>query len=93
MDEVRAGEPGEDDAAIARTYLDEHGNPTTDPARAVRGEVIEYPADGARPRRTWFLFEEVEIRWLPVSESAFLLWVLVFLVGVWLAIALVVRFT
>jgi hypothetical protein len=93
MDEVRAREVGEDGTAIARTYVDEHGNPTTDPALAVRGEVIEYPADGTRPRRTWFLFQEAEIHWLPVSESAFLLWVLVFLVGVWLAIALVLRFT
>ena len=36
--------------------------------------------------RVWFRVEEVEISWLPVSESAFLLWVLVALLGVWLAI-------
>ena len=38
------------------------------------------------PRRFWFRVEEVEIRWLPVSESAFLLWVLVLLLAVWLGI-------
>jgi len=30
--------------------------------------------------------EEVEISWLPVSESAFLLWVLAALVVIWLGI-------
>lgn len=30
--------------------------------------------------------EEVEISWLPVSESAFLLWVLVLLIALWLGI-------
>jgi hypothetical protein len=39
----------------------------------------------AQPR-FWFRVEEVEIRWLPVSESAFLLWVLVLLIAVWLGI-------
>lgn len=38
-------------------------------------------------RRVWFRIEEVEISWLPVRESAFLLWVLVLLLGVWFAIA------
>lgn len=38
------------------------------------------------PRRYWFHVEEVEISWLPVSESAFLLWVLVLLLAVWLGI-------
>ena len=37
-------------------------------------------------RRVWFRVEEVEISWLPVRESAFLLWVLVLLLGVWLGI-------
>jgi hypothetical protein len=37
-------------------------------------------------RRAWFRVEEVEISWLPVSESAFLLWVLVLLLAVWFAI-------
>ncbi len=40
----------------------------------------------AAPRRFSFRVEEVEISWLPVSESAFLLWVLVLLLAVWLGI-------
>jgi hypothetical protein len=40
----------------------------------------------AAPDRVWFRVEQVEIRWLPVSESAFLLWVLVLLLVVWLGI-------
>jgi hypothetical protein len=38
------------------------------------------------PRRIWFRVEQVEISWLPVGEAAFLLWVLVLLLGVWLGI-------
>jgi hypothetical protein len=41
----------------------------------------------AAPRRIWFRIEEVEISWLPVGEAAFLLWVLVLLVVVWLGLA------
>jgi hypothetical protein len=37
-------------------------------------------------RRVWFRVEEVEISWLPVGESAFLLWVLVLLLACWLGI-------
>jgi hypothetical protein len=65
--------------------FDAEGNRTDDPSKAVRGEVVGQDAQG-RSRRTWFLFEEVEIKWLPVSESAFLLWVLAALFGVWLVI-------
>ena len=36
-----------------------------------------------RERRISFRIEEVEISWLPVSEAAFLLWVLFLLVGLW----------
>jgi hypothetical protein len=36
--------------------------------------------------RVWFRIEEVEISWLPVSESAFLLWVLALLLAVWFGI-------
>jgi hypothetical protein len=73
----------------AEAYFDAEGNPTDDPARAVRGEVVEYDAKSGRARRTWFFFEEVEIKWLPVSESAFLLWVLVLLLVIWLLIGFV----
>ena len=37
-------------------------------------------------RRVWFRVEEVEISWLPVGEVAFLLWVLILLLAVWLTI-------
>ena len=33
-----------------------------------------------------FSFAKVELKWLPVSESAFLLWVLATLFGVWLVV-------
>ena len=41
-----------------------------------------------RARRTWFFVKEVEIKWLPVSESAFLLWVLLALALIWVLIGL-----
>jgi hypothetical protein len=37
-------------------------------------------------RRLWFRVEEVEIRWLPVGEAAFLLWVLLVLLVAWLLV-------
>jgi len=40
----------------------------------------------ATERRLWFRVEEVEIRWLPVGEAAFLLWVLVLLIVAWLLV-------
>jgi hypothetical protein len=36
--------------------------------------------------RDRFSFAQVELKWLPVSESAFLLWVLAVLFGVWLLV-------
>jgi hypothetical protein len=51
-----------------------------------REETLERPE--AR-RRVWFHVEDVELKWLPVSETAFLLWVLAGLVLVWLSVALV----
>jgi len=46
-------------------------------------------ADSRTPKRTWFLMREVELDWLPVSEAAFLLWVLALLLLAWLVVALV----
>lgn len=69
-------------------YLDAEGNRTEDAAEVVRGEVVEHDAKAGRTRRTWFFIEEVEIKWLPVSESAFLLWVLLALLLTWLLIGL-----
>jgi hypothetical protein len=67
--------------------VDEHGRPTDDPARAVRGEIVGVDSAG-RIRRAWFFTSQVKLDWLPVNESAFLLWVLVGLLGVWLLIGL-----
>lgn len=50
---------------------------------------MKKPAADATPapvRRAWFRIEQVEISWLPVGEAAFLLWVLVLLLGVWFGI-------
>jgi hypothetical protein len=73
-------------------YRDETGAVVTDPAQAAGGEILG-EADGALRRRAWFRIEEVELDWLPVRESAFLLWVLTLLAAVWLAIGLVLHFT
>ena len=71
---------------LARSLVDAKGRSTDDARRAVRGELVEYDASSKRARRTWFRVEQVELKWLPVSESAFLLWVLVLLLAVWFAI-------
>jgi hypothetical protein len=73
-------------------YRDENGLVVTDPAKAASGEILGDPDDGARPQ-AWFRIEEVQFDWLPVRESAFLLWVLAVLAAVWLAIGLVLYFT
>jgi hypothetical protein len=69
-------------------YFDAEGNRTEDPAEAVRGEVVEHDPKAGRTRRTWFFIREVEIKWLPVSESAFLLWVLLALLAIWVLIGI-----
>jgi hypothetical protein len=69
---------------------DADGKLTTDPARAVRGEIVEHDEHG-ESRRTWFLIEWLEIKWLPVSEPAFLLWVLTLFIAVWVVVALWLR--
>jgi hypothetical protein len=78
------------EAGRVELYVDADGKPTDDPRQAVRGEILEREGDGS-PRRTWFLLDEVEIKWLPMSEGAFLLWVLVALVAVWVGIAVLLR--
>jgi hypothetical protein len=70
-------------------YVDADGRPTDDAAAAARGEVVEYDVHGRPARRTRFFLDRSELPWLPVSEPAFLLWVLVGLFIVWLAIGLV----
>jgi hypothetical protein len=69
-------------------YVDADGRPTDDSANAVRGEVIEYDAHGHPARRTRFFLDRSELPWLPVTEPAFLLWVLAALFAVWLGIGL-----
>lgn len=50
---------------------------------------LETPLDETNEPATHqgrFSFAQVELKWLPVSESAFLLWVLAVLFGVWLLV-------
>ena len=53
------------------------------------GEIVEYDAHGRPRRRTRFFLDERDLPWLPVSEPAFLLWVLIVLMVIWLVIGLV----
>jgi hypothetical protein len=71
-------------------YVDANGLPTDDPAAAVHGEITEFDAHG-RPRRRmrFFLDDDALPSWLPVSEPAFLLWVLAALIGVWLVVGVI----
>jgi hypothetical protein len=69
-------------------YRDGEGSPTDDAAKAVQGEILEYGAHLEPERRTTFFLSRSELPWLPVSEPAFLLWVLAALVMVWLAVGL-----
>jgi hypothetical protein len=70
------------------SYRDAAGRPTDNPAEAVEGEVIEYGAHRQPVRRARFFLSRSELPWLPVSEPAFLLWVLALLFIVWVAIGL-----
>jgi hypothetical protein len=69
-------------------YVDAEGRPTDDPAGAVRGELVEYDTDGRPAGRARFFLDRGELPWLPVSEPAFLLWVLAALFVIWLGIGL-----
>lgn len=83
--ERHGGAPG---PAVA--YTDADGQATDDPAVAVRGEVAEYDPHGVPRRLTRFaLLEQKALPWLPVSEAAFLLWVLVGLIVAWLVVGLI----
>ena len=70
----------------AAYYVDEQGRRTEDPALAVRGEIVDVDPATGRSRRVWFFASRADLSWLPIRESAFLLWVLVALLGVWLAL-------
>jgi hypothetical protein len=79
--------------ARAVAYTDAEGRAIDDPAAAVEGEIVDYDAHGRPVTRTRFFLRERQLPWLPISEPAFLLWVLVVLLGVWVAIALVLVLT
>jgi hypothetical protein len=79
--------------APAVSYTDADGRATDDPAAAVRGEIVEYDAHGLPHRRTRFFLAERELPWLPIGEAAFLLWVLVILMIVWLGVGLFLYLT
>jgi hypothetical protein len=69
-------------------YLDADGQGTDDPGPPIGGELVEYDDHGRITRRTRFFLNRSELPWLPVSEPAFLLWVLAALVLVWICIAI-----
>jgi len=75
--------------APAVAYIDAHGRPTDDPAAAVHGEITEFNGQGKPRRRTRFFLDDNALPWLPVSEPAFLLWVLAALTGVWLVVGVI----
>ena len=82
-------EPPGGPPAPAVAYTDAEGFPTDDPAAAVRGEITEFDAHGRPRRRTRFFLDDEALPWLPVSEPAFLLWVLAALIVVWLVVGLI----
>ena len=89
------GDPLLSNSSPARvvTYTDAEGRATDDPAAAVSGEAVLYDEHGIPRRRTLFVFAQRELPWLPVGEAAFLLWVLVILMMIWLGIGLVLYLT
>ena len=74
-------------------YLDSRGAVVHDPSEAVAGTIVDDAPPGSGRRVGWFGFREIELSWLPVRESAFLLWVLVLLAVVWAVIGVVLRFS
>jgi hypothetical protein len=74
-------------------YGDHETEASDNPAAAVRVPIVEYDARGRPVRRTRFFLAERELPWLPVSEPAFLLWVLAVFVVVWLFIGVFLKLT
>ena len=74
-------------------YTDAEGRATDDPSAAVSGEAVLYDEHGIPRRRTLFVLTQRELPWLPVGEAAFLIWVLVVLMLIWLAVGLVLYLT
>jgi hypothetical protein len=74
-------------------YVDADGQPTDDPKAAVSGEIAEYNEHGRLQHRTSFFLTERELpSWLPVSEPAFLLWVLAALMLIWVVVGVILHF-
>jgi len=87
--------PASERARLRRkvAYVDAAGRATEDPAAAVSGEIAELDAHGRPLRRSRFFLDRSELPWLPVSESAFLLWVLAGLIVIWAAIGVFLTLT
>jgi hypothetical protein len=73
-------------------YRDAEGRETDEPREAVQGEILDY-GHGRPVRRIRFFLDRKELPWLPVSEPAFLLWVLVGLFFIWSGIAIFLTLT
>jgi hypothetical protein len=84
-------QPGSDDRSPR--FRDHEAEGSDNPAAAVHGPVVEYDSQGRPVRRTRFFLAERELPWLPVSEPAFLLWVLAVFVVVWSFIGLFLKLT
>jgi len=59
-----------------------------------KGEIVERDPHGRPERRTRFFLAERELpSWLPIGEAAFLLWVLVALMLMWLVVGIILLLT
>lgn len=90
MPETRP-QPGSNDRAAR--YGGPEAEAGENSAAVVRVPVVEYDSRGRPVRRTRFFLAERELPWLPVSEPAFLLWVLAVFVVVWLFIGVFLKLT
>ena len=57
-----------------------------DPRRPFAGETVAYDEHGIAPAPDILRPQPARASWLPVSEPAFLLWVLVALMLIWLGV-------
>jgi hypothetical protein len=77
----------------AARYRHNGGQPGGDVVDAASGEPVELDTHGRRVPRLRLFLDREELPWLPVSEPAFLLWVLAVLVVVWIGIAVYLGLT
>jgi hypothetical protein len=90
---VRNAHPQSGSAGASAPFVDHEGHPTDSPAAAISAQALEYDSRSRPVRRTRFFMAERELPWLPVSEPAFLLWVLALFVVVWLLIGVLFQVT